>query len=166
MARKPALPGHGVGSINPEGRGGSVQPSDPRNVAHVEERRLRADALDLAGVSIAEIARTLQVSGETIRKDLRKVREQRRAEFAAIRDTALDREVARLERLRRDWVQAASSDIEAAKLMLAIHDRLARILGLNAPTIAVLEVEHRSPLAVLDSKLEAIEARAVESEAS
>lgn len=160
MPSKPARTEVGIGPLAPHGG-----PSkEPRDQDHLAARRTRVDTLDLAGVPIAEIARLVQVSHETVRKDLRIIRAQRHAELTELRDQALDREVARLERLRVRWVQPAEGgDIDAAKLVLAIHDRMARILGLNAPTIAVLEVAHQSPLDTITQRLGAIEARSVDS---
>lgn len=105
--------------------------SDP--LVKAEESR-RIVNLFLAGARVDEIARTMNLSRETV------YRERRAALQSAmpLRDKAqaelVEVELQRLDRLQRaHWEAAVKGGIGSSKIVLACIDRRAKMLGLDAP---------------------------------
>jgi DNA-binding CsgD family transcriptional regulator len=105
--------------------------SDPLVKAEESRRILN---LFIAGARVDEIARTMELSVETV------YRERRAALEAAVplRDKAADElreiELQRLDRLQRaHWTQATEGHIGSSKIVLMCIDRRCKMLGLDAP---------------------------------
>lgn len=105
--------------------------SDP--LVKAEEQR-RIVNLFLAGARPDEIARTMNLSVETVYRERRELL----AQIAPLRDKAADElretELQRLDRLQRaHWSAAIEGNVGASKIVLACIDRRAKMLGLDAP---------------------------------
>jgi len=99
--------------------------------AVTQARRVQALDLRLAGASYRQIAVVLGVGVKTAWLDVNRALREYLTEPS---DQVRAAEVARLERLfMAHWPKAISGDKEATYTVLAIMDRRARLLGLDAP---------------------------------
>lgn len=99
--------------------------------AEQDARSLAALDLRLAGASYRQIALQLQVSVGTAFHDVQRMIHEHAAEPA---EEVRMQELARLDRLMlAHWPKAVAGDREATRMVLAIMDRRARYLGLDAP---------------------------------
>lgn len=101
----------------------------------VAERRRKVAALDLRHVDQVDIARQLDVDQSTVSRDLAALRAEWRAAAVADTDERAARELAELDDMERDCaVQfARTHDRGWMTARLAIKDRRAALLGLDAP---------------------------------
>lgn len=108
----------------------------------IEERRTRVAEMLLARISEREMARKLRVSLGTISHDVAAVR----AEWLAHRTTNVEQiaseDLARLERAEAAiWTQIEGGKLLAIDRLLAIMERRAKLLGLDAPS--KVDITHR-----------------------
>ncbi len=98
------------------------------------------------GCTIEEIAEHCEVLPETVNKNLQKY-------FTRALDhqrtmVALNTEIDRFDQLHDVFMpEALTKNVDAAKIVLAVHDRRAKVMGLNAPdklNIAVDKYEEMS----------------------
>ena len=111
------------------------------------------------GCTVEEIADHLDVLPATINKNLAKY-------FSRALDhqrtmVALNTEIDRMDQLHRAfWDDALNKNVDSAKMVLSIHDRRAKVMGLNAPD--KLQVEQNQFEEMTDddirAKINAIEA--------
>jgi len=101
----------------------------------VAERRRKVAALDLRHVDQVDIGRQLDVDQSTVSRDLAVLRAEWRAAAAADTGERTARELAELDDMERDCaVQFAKThDRGWITARLAIKDRRAALLGLDAP---------------------------------
>lgn len=123
--------------------------SDP--LVKAEESR-RIVNLFIAGARPDEIARTMNLSVETVYRERRAALEV----IAPLRDKAADElrevELQRLDRLQRaHWTQALEGNVGSSKIVLACIDRRAKMLGLDAPVKVDARVRSE-----LDAQIEAL----------
>ncbi len=146
--------------LRPDGRGpGKAGP--PRkgwDRAQIEARRIRVEELELAGWSIRGIAAEVGCSRGTVANDIVAIRQARRIEWgSATVEAHRDRELRRLEDQRAELVkilgQASTIDdvVKVHGRLLGTHDRLSKLLGLEAPA----RVEVSVSTATLADKLDA-----------
>ncbi len=122
----------------------------------IDQRRRTIAAGLLAGISQAELARTLNVSTATVSLDAAAVKAQWKDEQTATYDELVVRQTARLERiLAQPFRLACSGDLKAIAAVLAIHDRLVKILGIEAVERREVTVTEESASFVRD-RVEAI----------
>src|SRR3990172_2959972 len=99
--------------------------------AVTQARRVQALDLRLAGASYRQIALALGVGVKTAWLDVNRALREYLSEPS---DQVRAAEVARLDRLfLAHWPKAISGDHQATYTVLAIMDRRARLLGLDAP---------------------------------
>lgn len=97
-----------------------------------EERRIYA--LFLAGARPDEIARTMNLSVETIYRTRRAALERTMPQRDAVMLELREVELQRIDRLQRaHWQKAIEGSIGSSKIVLACIDRRAKMLGLDAP---------------------------------
>ncbi len=114
--------------------------TDPRT-ATAAERRQRAFALRLAGLTFEQIGVELGVSRQAchglIARELARLNTQTENDAGVLRQM----EISRLDFLVRvTWVKAESGDLAAVDRLLKISERRSRLQGLDAPARTVLDV--------------------------
>lgn len=109
----------------------------------IEQRRVQVAALYLSKLSGRAIAKRLDVSHSTIRKDIEKIKEQWRGRAALDYQAVVDEELAKLDGLERALIPLAfQGHHNAVNDLLKLMDRKARLLGLDQPTRIEAKVEH------------------------
>jgi hypothetical protein len=104
------------------------------------ERRIMALNMRRAGASYREIATTLRCGLKTAERDVRHALAALAAEQRAGAEALRALEAARLDALQvAFWRKAVAGDVEAAKVVLRIFERRARLLGLDVQPGATLE---------------------------
>lgn len=107
-------------------------PNRPRGAA--EARRTEVAELLRARSSQRQIARALGVGLGTAARDTAAVRAEWRAQRLATMDELVAEELARLDRAEAVvWPLVLAGALPAVDRLLAIQERRARLLGLNAP---------------------------------
>ena len=115
------------------------------------------------GCTVDEIADHLDVLPQTIKKNLAKY-------FSRALDhqrtmVALNTEIDRMEALHQAyWPDAIDKNVEAAKVVLSVHDKTAKLFGLNAPEKHQMVVDKYDELSDADIKerIKTIEAEMVD----
>lgn len=112
------------------------------------ERRVKALELRKAGASYRQIGRTLGVSEKTAHGDVHRALAHL-AQLETETATALRTlELARLDALYTGhFSRAVAGDDKAARICIAIQERRARLLGLDAPVRTELTGKDGAPLA-------------------
>lgn len=135
------VPGYGRSEnaqSNARSKAGPGRPRGQRKL-EVEQRRMQVAALYLSKRSGREIARQLNVSHRTVRKDLDIIRANWRATSTRDFDAAVAEEEAKLDGMERALMpRALMGEKNAVADMLKIADRRARLKGYDKP--AKLEV--------------------------
>ena len=105
------------------------------------EREKKCIELRRAGATYDEIATTLGYAASGVARDAY-LRALKRTLVDAGAPEARDAELDRLERLQRSWwLPALSGDERAARVVLSVMDRRAKLLGLDAPIKSEIKVE-------------------------
>ena len=118
------------------------------------ERQLRALTLRNAGATYRQIAEKTGVSTATARKDVSSALRDVVSETAE--DLIARQRAILLDLTRANYAAAASGDIDAARLLIAVMEREARLFGLDAPTrvnVGVSDVEFAERTASLIQSL-------------
>jgi hypothetical protein len=111
----------------------SINTQRAAEAAAREDRRRTVAAGLLAGLSLRDIARGLNVSLGTVQADAKAVRQEWAAERVQQYEALVTEEGARLDALMvRHWQAAVSGDVAAAAIVLKIIDRRCKLLGLDA----------------------------------
>jgi hypothetical protein len=123
----------------------------------VELRQIRVEALQLDGLSVRRIAELVGVDVATAHRDIKTIRERRRAEIgeAGVREhrdltlVRLEQQRSRVLRDMEDWPGDPDRDVPARparmtawqgnRLLLQIEKQRADLLGLNAPAKVQLQ---------------------------
>jgi len=106
----------------------------PGRIAEAEERRKQVSALLTAGVPYRVIAEQLGVVPSTICEDVKRILERLREQQVVYGKRYQSLQLARLERINAaNWRKAVEGDEKAGELCLKVHDRISRLLGLDAP---------------------------------
>lgn len=109
--------------------------------AEIAERRERVTVMLLSKVSQREMARREEVSLGTIWKDIKAIKETWRQRMAENYDAHVAEETAKLDWLERGLMaKALTGNKDAVETLLKIMDRRAKLLGLDAPARARIEV--------------------------
>lgn len=123
----------GIGPMRPQGG----KPVTLRDKAHIEVRRARAEAMELAGATIKAIAETLQVDYHTAYDDILAIRKARRERAAGVDlETERQLELERLEQQRLDLnkkLQANPGDVQVHRILIRLAERKSNLLGLDTP---------------------------------
>jgi hypothetical protein len=116
-------------------------PATGEDLNAIEQRRQQVAYLVAAHWTYRHIAAHLRVSLNTVALDVKAVRQAWRDRSAADYATFLDEEVAKLDLLERGLLPEAlhggpngGVNLQAIDRVLAIRDRRARMLGLDAPS--------------------------------
>lgn len=110
----------------------------PKNRADIEGRRSQVAALLLENKSEREIARTLDVSKTTARNDIAAVRAEWQERRLTSVDTWMSEELKRLDvAMAAIWPHVQSGDNWSIDRMIAIMERRAKYLGLDAKVDAL-----------------------------
>ena len=135
----------GVGPVRRQGG----RPAKGADVAHIAARRAKVDRMELAGLSLRQMADQLDVDHTTVLADVRAIHEARRTEAAGCDLQAeRDKELMRLEqRVSQLSTQAAKGVASAHRQLTAIAARKAKLLGLDAPVQLAVSGEVRATLA-------------------
>jgi predicted DNA-binding transcriptional regulator YafY len=100
------------------------------------ERIAQAFEFRKAGMSLREIAARLDVSHETVRKDIIEMTEQFIEEARVHHRTMVAMEMMRLDDMAFGiWPAATMGDVKAIEAMLKIMERRAKMLGVDAQTL-------------------------------
>jgi hypothetical protein len=130
------------------GHAGTAQSVEEAN--RIEERRTKVAHLMAAHFTYREMAEQLGVAPSTISEDVKVIRERWRERATAQYASHLAEELAKLDLLEHELLPKALSggpgggmNLRAVDRVLAIRDRRARMLGLDAPSKveATLKVE-------------------------
>jgi hypothetical protein len=130
------------------GHAGAAQSVEEAN--RIEERRIKVAHLMAAHFTYREMAEQLGVAPSTISEDVKVIRERWRERATAEYSSHLAEELAKLDLLEHELLPKALSggpgggmNLRAVDRVLAIRDRRARMLGLDAPSKveATLKVE-------------------------
>lgn len=108
----------------------------PAEEERVRERRKKALAMRLAGVDWQTIADQCgYASAPSACTDLRRAREQSKAQLDETVEEQRDQQVSRLERLLVPaWSKAITGDTKAISVAAKLIDQLCNLKGLKAPT--------------------------------
>jgi hypothetical protein len=152
------MPNDGQPPSRPDGTNHGISRNSrttPKNVTTTIDTMQRAAQLRAAGATFREIGETLNIDHTWARTLV--LRALDAAEYEAA-DLMRVQEGMRLDRLQRAyWPQALQGDLPAAKLVLSVMDRRARLFGLDAPAKVQAEVTVTDADA-LDAELAAVEA--------
>lgn len=97
-------------------------------------RRLEAIGLRREGLSYSEIGDGMSVSPGRAYALVKDALERMNTECTELAEEVLVLECERLDRIQyAHWAKAMSGDYKAARVVLAVMDRRARLLGLDAP---------------------------------
>jgi hypothetical protein len=118
---------------------GNPGESKPEQEKRVEERRKKAIALRLAGVSVQAVYDQLKDLGysspDHVSMDLKRARERSRAQLDNTVEELRDLQGERLERLLAGvWGAALKGDTRAADTAARLIERICKLRGLEAPT--------------------------------
>jgi hypothetical protein len=129
------------------------RPRKGREKVQIEARRVRVEHLELSGWSIRAIAVDVGVSVGTVQHDLKRIRAARSEAIGAT--TLEDRRLIELDRLEAQYREVSTvakglvgeagptsigDFVKLEHTLLAIHDRVVRLLGLAAPVRVEAEV--------------------------
>ena len=108
----------------------------------IAAKRAKALQLRIAGDTYQQIADAVGYAGrsgayDAVQSELQKTMEEPRKELRAL-------EIERLNRKLRKWDLPAETDPRAMQIWLALAERRAKLLGLDAPT--ALEITDRTPI--------------------
>jgi hypothetical protein len=133
----------------------------------IEQRRLDVASMLASHYTYREIAARLGVVSSTVSEDVRAIREQWRERATADYGSVLGEEMAKLDLLEHELLPKALSgepeggvNLRAVDRVLAIHDRRARMLGLDSPsrvevTMRVEQVARAIELVVIEMGMDA-----------
>lgn len=109
-------------------------PASREQRAKTAERRTKCLAMRLAGASWDQIAKTLEYANKSAAcKDFLRAMEATQAELAENATLLRQIELARLDRVQAAfWPAALRADHRAGRVVLDVHDRRVKLLGLDA----------------------------------
>ena len=125
-------------------------PDRPDDWDHLWERRLKALSLHNGGMTYRQIAAALDVSAETVRKDIRQARIEivgESAEDMLARQRSILHDV-----VRKNYAQMLRGNKDATGHILKALDQEAKLFGLNAPAriaVGITKTEFAEKLADL-----------------
>ena len=112
----------------------------------IAQRRVQVAALRLAHLSQPEIARQVGVALATVNADLQALRKEWAERRLTSYEEWLEEELAKLDRLERSLLPLAiQGKVTVVDRVLAIMDRRAKLLGLDAPEL------HRHTIVSMDA---------------
>lgn len=152
------MPNDGHPPSRPDGTNHGISRNSrttPKNVQTTIDTMHEAAQLRAAGATFREIGKTLDIDPTWARTLVLRALEA--AEYEAA-DLLRTQEGMRLDRLQRAfWPRALNGEVAAAKLILQVMDRRARLFGLDAPVAVEAAVTMTDPTS-LDAELAAVEA--------
>jgi DNA-binding CsgD family transcriptional regulator len=111
------------------------------NSAQALARRYQVFALRKDGYTIREIAETLNLSEESVHRDLKTVMSRLATELAENVEENRTLQIARLDALLKKYQGLAEAgNLSAASMVLAIETRRSKLLALDVPEQKKLEV--------------------------
>jgi hypothetical protein len=148
-----------MASSNGHHAGGAAKGDELNNI---EQRRQTVAEMVASHYTYREIGDALGVASSTVSEDVKVIREQWRQRATADYSTLLAEELAKLDLLERELLPKALSggpeagvNLYAVDRVLAIRDRRARMVGLDAPqrieVTARLELIAKAMIRVIES---------------
>lgn len=105
-----------------------------------DHRRIEVGRMLLARTPIRTMASRLGVSARTVQKDIKVIERWWQAEAKVTVADQVARQLKILDELERAWLGRAMYDDGAVDVLLRIMTRRAKLIGLDAPTQAQVEV--------------------------